>query len=182
MYYEFSRTHPIARGLSHGLALSRGRRRACGSFRSSIRSLGRPALDKYHQGYQRYARAHDEEIARTQAETQTIPKQHRPLPVPESMANPSAIILVAQMPRLRKIDSCPPKKFSSYLILPVPFRDRPPVPTRRAPRRIAKRQIDKGRSPETRAAFSHNPPDGLSRFRKICGCIGLRCGDISVRP
>jgi hypothetical protein len=113
----------------------------------------RPALDKYHQGYQRYPRAHDEEIARTQAETQTIPKQHRPLPVPESMANPSAIILVAQMPRLRKIDSCPPKKFSSYLILPVPFRDRPPVPTRRAPRRITKRRDSKGRS-GNRAAFS----------------------------
>src|SRR5712692_5088502 len=46
------------------------------------------------------------------------------------------------MPRLAKIDSCPLKRSFSYLILTVPVRDRPP-PSRRTPRRIAKRRIDK---------------------------------------
>jgi hypothetical protein len=46
------------------------------------------------------------------------------------------------------------KTSRAHLIRTVSFRQRPPAPTRRTPRRIAKRRNREGRSPGQRAAFS----------------------------
>src|SRR6266536_624998 len=73
---------------------------------------------------------------------------------------------VAQMPRLAKIDSCPLKRSSSYLILTVPLRDRPPAPTRRTPRRIAKRRIDKAARRDNGRPFRVTP--GLLENEYCC--------------
>ena len=77
---------------------------------------------------------------------------------------------VAQMPRLAKIDSCPLKRSFSYLILTVALRDRPPAPTRRTPRRIAKRRIDKAARRDNGRPFRVAVPSKLP----IPVCVGAR--------
>ena|SRR5947209_17158056 len=66
------------------------------------------------------------------------------------------------MPHLAKIDADPLKKALQRLISAVPLlwsQFRPPAPTRRTPRRIAKRRIDKAARGNT---------GGL--FARLCGC------------
>ncbi len=74
------------------------------------------------------------------------------------------------MPRLAKIDSCPLKRSFSYLILTVALRDRPPAPTRRTPRRIAKRRIDKAARRDNGRPFRVAVPSKLP----IPVCVGAR--------
>ena len=66
-----------------GLAVSRRRRRAYGDCRGSDRFLASVGLRLESQCYQHqkpYASRHNYQVASTQLETQTIPKQHEPTP------------------------------------------------------------------------------------------------------
>jgi hypothetical protein len=83
---------------------------------------------------------------------------------------PRANTILSPVSRLAKIDSCPLKRSFSYLILTVALRDRPPAPTRRTPRRIAKRRIDKAARRDNGRPFRVAVPSKLP----IPVCVGAR--------